>query len=97
MAKSGKRKSCPVSKVKASFKLADKTYEVCAHGKRPVVMVLTDATLKRRTAGQRQAAIRSAKRAAEAAGEVISEWSLKKRLGFGKYRKARKGRRKARR
>ena len=96
MAKGTKRKSCPVSKVKASFKLADKTYEVCAHGKRPVIMLLTDATLKRRTAGQRLAAIRSAKKAAEAAGEVISEWSLKKKLGFGKYRKARRGR-KARR
>lgn len=92
----GTKKSCPVSKVKASFKLGAKTYEVCAQGKRPVIKVLTDATLARRTAGQRQAAIRSAKRAAEAAGEVISEWSLKKRLGFGKYRKARRGR-KARR
>jgi len=65
------KKACPVSKVKAEFKVGNKVYEVCAKGTKPVVVRLTDSMLARRTRGQAAAAAKAAKRAQKAAHESV--------------------------
>lgn len=64
-------KACPVSKVKASFKMGARVYEVCARGKRPVVTLLTEAALAHRTKGQLLAAAKKAKQEQRAAHEAV--------------------------
>lgn len=91
-------KACPISKVKANFKMGTKVYEVCAAGKRPVIKRLTDEALARRSAAQQRAAIRKVKQEAEKAGEVLSTWTASRRAaGLAGYRKSRKSRRRSRR
>lgn len=97
------KKACPANKVRAEFKLGDKVYEVCAVGKRPVVRLLTQEALARRTRGQALAAAKAAKKAAAAARAVAVDAAWEESFApgaagpFGRLRSRRRKTRRSRR
>lgn len=99
MAKS--TKSCPVTMVKARVEYKGSAYEVCPRGGRLVSVKVTPAILKRRSAADtrkaKEAATKARQEAEAAMIRIDDDGNYQLGRYGGKKRKARKGRRKARR